>query len=79
MVVAKIIDGAEGVPAAVAEDDMGIRRRSGLSQAISSCSIDGVVTTSSTYSTANIHSPEDLLIKTPIETIATTTGIDMGI
>ncbi len=27
--------------------------------------------------TANIHSPEDL-IKTPIETIATTTGIDMG-
>jgi N utilization substance protein A len=27
--------------------------------------------------TANVHSPEDL-IKTPIETIATTTGIDMG-
>jgi N utilization substance protein A len=27
--------------------------------------------------TANIHSPEDL-IKTPIESIATTTGIDMG-
>ena len=27
--------------------------------------------------TANIHSPEDL-IKTPIEAIATTTGIDMG-
>jgi transcription termination/antitermination protein NusA len=27
--------------------------------------------------TANIHSPEDL-IKTPIETVATTTGIDMG-
>ena len=27
--------------------------------------------------TANVHSPEDL-IKTPIEHIATTTGIDMG-
>jgi N utilization substance protein A len=27
--------------------------------------------------TANIHSPEDL-IKTPIESLATTTGIDMG-
>ena len=27
--------------------------------------------------TANVHSPEDL-IKTPIEQIATTTGIDMG-
>ena len=27
--------------------------------------------------TANIHSPEDL-IKTPIEHVATTTGIDMG-
>ena len=27
--------------------------------------------------TANIHSPEDL-IKTPIESIATATGIDMG-
>jgi len=27
--------------------------------------------------TANIHSPDDL-IKTPIEVIATTTGIDMG-
>ena len=27
--------------------------------------------------TANIHSPEDL-IKTPIEPIATSTGIDMG-
>jgi hypothetical protein len=27
--------------------------------------------------TANIHSPEDL-IKTPIEVIATATGIDMG-
>jgi hypothetical protein len=26
---------------------------------------------------ANIHSPEDL-IRTPIETVATTTGIDMG-
>jgi len=53
-------------------------RRSSLSGGQQLMELDGVDEDVLTVlATANIHSPEDL-IKTPIETIATTTGIDMG-
>ena len=53
-------------------------RRSTLSGGQQLMELDGVDEDVLTVlATANIHSPEDL-IKTPIESIATTTGIDMG-
>ena len=53
-------------------------RRSSLSGGQQLMELDGVDEDVLTVlATANIHSPEDL-IKTPIESIATTTGIDMG-
>ena len=53
-------------------------RRSILSGGQQLMELDGVDEDVLTVlATANIHSPEDL-IKTPIESIATTTGIDMG-
>ncbi|MGE0868293.1 MAG: transcription termination factor NusA [Kofleriaceae bacterium] len=53
-------------------------RRSQLSGGQQLMELDGVdEDVVNVLATANIHSPEDL-IKTPIESIATTTGIDMG-
>ncbi len=53
-------------------------RRSSLSGGQQLMELDGVdEDVLGVLATANIHSPEDL-IRTPIETIATTTGIDMG-
>jgi N utilization substance protein A len=53
-------------------------RRSRLSGTDQLLELDGVdEDVLNLLATANIHSPEDL-IKTPIESLATTTGIDMG-
>ncbi|HMG24265.1 MAG TPA: transcription termination factor NusA [Kofleriaceae bacterium] len=53
-------------------------RRSSLSGTQQLLELDGVdEDVLGVLATANIHSPEDL-IKTPIESIATSTGIDMG-
>jgi N utilization substance protein A len=53
-------------------------RRSSLSGGQQLMELDGVdEDVLGVLATANIHSPEDL-IRTPIEQVATTTGIDMG-
>ena len=68
-------------PAAVVAATTRARKRSAgrACRATSSCwsSMASTRTCSRVLHTANIHSPEDL-IKTPIEPVATTTGIDMG-
>ncbi len=78
----KIIDGAKAYVAGGGRRKDDARkeseRRSALSGDQQLLELDGVDDdVLNVLHTANIHSPEDL-IKTPIETIATTTGIDMG-
>ncbi|HTL39041.1 MAG TPA: transcription termination factor NusA [Kofleriaceae bacterium] len=78
----KIIDGAKGYMQSGGrrKDDARkeAERRSQLSGDQQLLELDGVdEDVLNVLHTANVHSPEDL-IKTPIEQIATTTGIDMG-
>ncbi|MBA3501719.1 MAG: transcription termination factor NusA, partial [Deltaproteobacteria bacterium] len=78
----RIIDAAQGYMAQGGRRRDDARkeseRRSSMSGGQQLMELDGVDETVLTVlATANIHSPEDL-IKTPIESIATTTGIDMG-
>ena len=78
----RIIDGAKSYMQSGGrrKDDLRkeAERRSQLSGDQQLLELDGVdEDVLQVLATANIHSPEDL-IKTPIESIATTTGIDMG-
>ncbi len=81
-VAKKIIESAQAYMAAGSRRRDDARREtdrrssmSGIQQLLELDGVDEDVLT--VLATANIHSPEDL-IKTPIETVATTTGIDMG-
>ena len=80
----KVIDGAKayvtGGGGRKSKDDLRkeSERRSAMSGDQQLMELDGVdEEVLGVLHTANIHSPEDL-IKTPIEHVATTTGIDMG-